>query len=111
MSNGERRAVYTICPRGEGKKDFWLRIGTMWTNRDGSFTITLDALPLGDRLVIREEQPRDEQQGSGGGNGNGGGLQRRGNGNGQQRQAAPPPRRNDDFDYQSRGPSDDEIPF
>lgn len=65
----DRKAVYTVCPRGEGKKDFWLRIGTMWTNRDGSFTITLDAHPLGDRLVIRDEQPREEREQSNGGNG------------------------------------------
>lgn len=107
----ERRAVYTICPRGEGKKDFWLRIGTMWTNRDGSFTITLDALPLTDRLVIREEQPRDEQPGGG----NGGGAPRRaGNGGGAPRAArGRQEQAQDDFDYQGRSgrPSDDEIPF
>jgi hypothetical protein len=57
----ERKAVFTVCPRGEGKKSFWARIGTCWTNKDGSFTVTLDALPLDGKLVIREEQQRDEQ--------------------------------------------------
>lgn len=58
----ERKAVYTVCPRGEGKKPFWARIGTCWTNKDGSFTVTLDALPLDGKLVIREEQTREERE-------------------------------------------------
>lgn len=99
----DRKAVYTVCPRGEGKKDFWLRIGTMWTNRDGSFTITLDALPLSDRLVIRDEQPRDDASGGG----NGGGQQRRGNGGGQQ----PPARSSRRDDFGGQGGGSDDIPF
>ncbi|HET9045126.1 MAG TPA: hypothetical protein VFN70_18350 [Burkholderiales bacterium] len=57
----ERKDVFTVCPRGEGKKDFWLQIGSCWTNRDGSFTVTLDALPVNGKLIIREPRPRDDQ--------------------------------------------------
>ncbi len=57
----ERKAVYTVRPRGEGKKDFWCRIGTCFTNRDGSLSIVLDAAPLDGRLVVREEQQRDDR--------------------------------------------------
>jgi hypothetical protein len=57
MSN--RKEVFTVCPRGEGKKDFWLRIGTAFENRDGSWSIVLDALPTSGKLIVRE--PREQQ--------------------------------------------------
>lgn len=56
-----RKAVYTVCPRGEGKKDFWQRIGTAFENRDQSWSIVLDALPLNGKLIMREEQQREEK--------------------------------------------------
>lgn len=56
-----RMAVYTVRERGEGKKSFWARIGTCFTNKDGSLSIVLDALPIDGRLVVREEQPREER--------------------------------------------------
>ena len=58
MSN--RKEVWTVCPRGEGKKDFWLRIGTAFENRDSSWSIVLDALPVNGKLIVRE--PREETQ-------------------------------------------------
>jgi len=56
---GDRKAVYTVRERGEGKKAFWARIGTCFTNRDGSFSVVLDANPIDGRLVIRDEEQRD----------------------------------------------------
>ena len=53
------KEVFTVCPRGEGKKDFWLRVGTCFTTRDGSFSIILDALPVNGKLIVRE--PREQQ--------------------------------------------------
>lgn len=106
MSNVERFAVFTVCDRGENKKPFWLRIGTMWPNRNGGgFSITLDALPIhdGGRMVVMPDEPREEQQ-------QGGGQQRRGNGGGGQQRRAAPQGQQDDFDYQGRG-GNDEIPF
>lgn len=84
-----RKEVWTVCPRGEGKKDFWLRIGTAFENRDGSLSVILDALPTNGKIIVRDEKPREE--------------------------ADPPPRRapraapraNDDFG----GLADEEIPF
>lgn len=58
---GERQAVYTVSPRGEGKKDFWCRIGTAFTNRDGSLSVLLDANPVNGKLVIRREEPKEER--------------------------------------------------
>lgn len=54
-----RKEVWTVCPRGEGKKDWWLRIGTAFANKDGSWTVMLDALPTNGKLIIRDEQERD----------------------------------------------------
>ncbi len=57
-----RKEVWTVCPRGEGKKDFWLRVGTAFENRDGSWSLMLDALPVNGKLIMREprEEPRDD---------------------------------------------------
>jgi hypothetical protein len=55
---GKRLAVYAINEK-EGGGSWWQRIGTAFTNRDGSLGIYLDALPLGtNKLQVRE--PRDE---------------------------------------------------
>lgn len=59
MSN--RKEVWTVCPRGEGKKDYWLRVGTAFENRDGSWSIVLDALPTNNKLIVREERSREER--------------------------------------------------
>ena len=53
---------FTVRNRGEDKKAFWARIGSAWTNRDGSFTIRLDALPLDGEIVVRPR--KDEDAGS-----------------------------------------------
>jgi hypothetical protein len=58
MSN--RKEVWTTSPRGEGKKDFWLRVGTAFENRDGSWSLVLDALPISGKLIMRDERPRDQ---------------------------------------------------
>lgn len=56
MGNKKSLRVYTIVERGEDKKDLWLRIGTAFTNKDGSLNVLLNALPLDGKLHIREEQ-------------------------------------------------------
>ena len=63
MDNVSKRhqAVYTIIPKNEGK-DYWLRIGSAFANRDGSLTVLLDAMPTNGKLQIRELQPRDERR-------------------------------------------------
>ena len=64
-SGGGRKpwAAYNIIDRGEGKTKIWSRIGSAWTNRDGSMNIVLDSFPLGGRLQIREDdrEPRGER--------------------------------------------------
>lgn len=49
--------VFTVVERSEGKKSFWVRIGSAFKNKDGSLTVLLDALPTNGKLQIRE--PRE----------------------------------------------------
>ena len=52
----------------DGEKRFWPKIGAAYTNRDGSITLVLDALPIGtNRLQVRE--PKLSAEGHPGANG------------------------------------------
>ena len=63
--NGKTRvppkAVYTIIERENADRDFWLRIGTAFVNRDDSLTVFLDASPANNRLHIRDTQEREDE--------------------------------------------------
>jgi hypothetical protein len=61
---GHRLVVYAIPESKDGERGFWTRIGVAFTNRDGSITLLLDALPLGtNRLQVREPKPVPEGRG------------------------------------------------
>lgn len=60
---GTRLNVYSPIPRKEAK-DFFLRIGTAWVNRDGSINATLDALPTNGRLHLRMPESADDTDNS-----------------------------------------------
>lgn len=47
------RGVYTAS-QPESMRSTWTRIGTAWTNRDGSITLRLDALPVSGVLTVRD---------------------------------------------------------
>jgi len=49
---GKMMIAYVITERGE--KKYWNRIGVAFENRDGSYNIRLDALPVSGQLHIRE---------------------------------------------------------
>ena len=51
--------VYTIIENDESEKNFWIRIGVAFDNRDGSLSIILNALPTNGRLHVRERKARD----------------------------------------------------
>lgn len=51
------KVVYTVQERA--KRNLWLRVGTAFMNRDGSWTVRLDALPLSGTLIIRDPDPKD----------------------------------------------------
>ena len=62
MDSQNRKAVYTVVERvdGETKRSFWIRIGAAFTNRDGSYTVKLDALPVNSTLQIRDWTSRED---------------------------------------------------
>jgi len=51
---------YTVRDRGENKKAFWVRIGSAWTNRDGSFNLVLDAMPIDGKITVRPCKKGDD---------------------------------------------------
>ena len=57
-SKAKRQVVFSI--REFKDKSIWTRIGTAFTNRDGSLNVILDSLPIDGRLHIREESRRGE---------------------------------------------------
>ena len=52
-SNSPSHVVYTIRDRGPKQKGFWVRIGSAWSNKDGSLNVILDAYPTNGTLHIR----------------------------------------------------------
>ena len=46
---------------GEGEAAFWTKVGAAWPHQDGNgFNVTLTALPLTGRLVIRTRKEAGE---------------------------------------------------
>ena len=54
-------AIYIVD--GDGENAFWTKIGAAWPHEDGEgFNLTLTALPLTGRLVVRKPRPQSEAQ-------------------------------------------------
>lgn len=57
--NRPSHAVYLV--EGEGESSYWTKIGSAWAHEDGDgFNITLAAIPVTGRLVIRKRQPKEQ---------------------------------------------------
>ena len=53
MSNTTPLNAYAVKERGNGKKAIWTRIGGAWPHKASSgFTVELEALPLGGKIVL-----------------------------------------------------------
>ncbi|MBM4776381.1 MAG: hypothetical protein GQE15_01650 [Archangiaceae bacterium] len=55
--SGKRYQVFSIreTKQSDGKvTSTWVRAGSAWVNRDGSFNVYLDVLPLDGKLHVRE---------------------------------------------------------
>jgi hypothetical protein len=59
MSNN-RKDVYTIKTRGE--KNYWVKIGSAFVNKDASLNVYLDAMPLSGELNIRDTKVKNADQ-------------------------------------------------
>ena len=62
----DRKDVFVIIDKGEGKKSFWHKIGVAFVNKDGSLSVHLDSLPMTGKLQIRDHVERSDNQGGGG---------------------------------------------
>jgi hypothetical protein len=62
MSNKKPTLIaYSIRER-EGQKAIWTRIGAAWPHGNGSgLSIQLEALPIGDRIVLTEPKADDAE--------------------------------------------------
>lgn len=59
-TNTPSHSCYTVRDAGEGKKGFWIEIGSAWTNRDDSLTLKLDALPVNGQIIVRKRRANSE---------------------------------------------------
>ena len=58
--------AYSVKERGKGKPAIWTRIGAAWPFESGQagFTVQLEALPIGDRIVLAEPKAQAEGEGA-----------------------------------------------
>ena len=56
-SPATRKVVYTVIERGG--RSVWRPIGAAFVNRDGSWNVKLDALPVNGMLQIRDVPPEE----------------------------------------------------
>lgn len=59
-NTAKMKVIWMINERND--RAYWTRIGIGHTNRDGSINLTLEALPLGGRIQIRDYSPRDADE-------------------------------------------------
>ena len=58
-------AAYVIIEKKGYDKPFWNRIGSAFTNRDGSINVYLDSLPIQGKIHLREDTPKEEREARG----------------------------------------------
>jgi len=66
MVTGKRYQVFSIkeTKQSDGKvTSVWVRAGSAWVNRDGSFNVYLDVLPLDGKLHVREAVDKRDGEG------------------------------------------------
>jgi hypothetical protein len=55
--------AYTVSDAPKGKKGYWTRIGRLFAHEDGKgHDLLLNALPVNGRIVIRQEEPREQAE-------------------------------------------------
>jgi hypothetical protein len=62
QTNRPSHAVYVV--EGEGDNAYWTKVGAAWAHEDAEgFNITLSAMPLDGRLVVRKSKPAEREAG------------------------------------------------
>ncbi len=59
IEDNKVKIAYTVVEREKDGRQFWVRVGAAFVNRDGSLSVRLDAVPVNGKLQIRDYQPRD----------------------------------------------------
>lgn len=58
--NTPSHGVFVV--EGEGEKAFWTKVGCAWAHNDGNgFNVTLSAVPLSGRIVLRTRTEKEER--------------------------------------------------
>lgn len=53
--------AYAVEDARKGRKAYWTKIGRLFTHEDAKgFDLVLNALPINGRIVIRQEQARED---------------------------------------------------
>lgn len=56
--------AYAVEDAPRGQKSYWTRIGRLFSHKDGKgYDIVLNALPINGRIVVRQEEPKDDAKG------------------------------------------------
>jgi len=63
MDQSKMKIAYVITQRGTHK--YWTRIGAAFVNRDGSFNVKLDAIPVTGEIHVRDYVPREDDRDEG----------------------------------------------
>lgn len=58
MDSRQYKIVYNVVERGD--RNYWTRVGAAFTNRDGSLSVRLDAIPLSGNLQVRDWSPKEQ---------------------------------------------------
>ncbi len=60
----QRKEIWGITNRGNGKKGYWTRIGTAFENADGSYNQLFDYFPTNPNTTIqfRDPKPREDSE-------------------------------------------------
>lgn len=60
MSNNRKDVYFIKPPHKEGAKAFWLKIGSAWTNKDGSINLKLD-VPIVPGMDVQLREPTERE--------------------------------------------------
>ena len=60
MDQSKMKIAYVVTQRGTNK--YWTRIGVAFVNRDGSFNVKLDAVPVTGEIHVRDYVPREARR-------------------------------------------------
>ncbi|HWP07996.1 MAG TPA: hypothetical protein VNN72_19760 [Polyangiaceae bacterium] len=60
MDQSKMKIAYVVTQRGTQK--YWNRIGVAFVNRDGSFNVKLEAVPVSGEIHVRDYVPREDRE-------------------------------------------------